>query len=172
MVRLIIERPMAEIQPLSSAFGAQTPLVSSNWLSSHSMSSCHVNIYTPKALFPLPRSHPLLSTRRYLLSDCSSVFSLSVICFLYQQISSTFCVSTFVWVVMLIFEILPFFLALAAVNATPHEKRQAVTERITPTAAAPPTCSDTYSGSFGIAVKNVTSTAGKAKRQVATQASE
>ena len=73
---------------------------------------------------------------------------------------------------MLILKIVPFFLALAVVDAGPHEKRQAVTERITPTAAAPPTCSVTYSGSFGIAVKNVTSTAGNAKRQVASQAPE
>lgn len=60
-------------------------------------------------------------------------------------------------------------LALAAiVKASPFP--QAVTSAISPTDSAPPGCSPTFSGSFGIAVMNVSSSS-MAKRQV-TQLSE
>jgi hypothetical protein len=49
-------------------------------------------------------------------------------------------------------------LAVAGVNAMPNNilARQGVTAKISPSAAAPSGCSQTYSGSFGIAVMNVT----------------
>ncbi|KAL9125187.1 MAG: hypothetical protein Q9217_005571 [Psora testacea] len=61
-------------------------------------------------------------------------------------------------------------LTLAAfANTTPLiEKRQAVTEKISPTGATPPGCTGSFSGSFGIAVQNVTTSA-NAKRQAPTQ---
>lgn len=61
------------------------------------------------------------------------------------------------------------FLAVAAVvKASPFP--QAVTAAISPTGSAPPCCTPSYSGSFGIAVMNV-STSAMPKRQV-TQLSE
>lgn len=49
-------------------------------------------------------------------------------------------------------------LAAAGVNAMPNNlfARQAVTSKISPTASAPSGCIVNYSGSFGIAVMNIT----------------
>ena len=47
--------------------------------------------------------------------------------------------------------------------------RQAVTEAIAPSAAAPPGCSASVAGSFGIAVQRLS---GNEKRQAATQIAE
>lgn len=58
--------------------------------------------------------------------------------------------------------------AVAVVKASPFP--QAVTAAISPTGSAPPGCSPTFSGSFGIAVMNV-STSAVQKRQV-TQLTE
>lgn len=58
--------------------------------------------------------------------------------------------------------------AVAAVKASPFP--QAVTAAISPTGSAPAGCKPTFSGSFGIAVMNVTSSS-VAKRQV-TQKTE
>lgn len=64
------------------------------------------------------------------------------------------------------------FLALAAaVCANPFALPQAVTAAISPTAASPPGCTPSASGSFGIAVQNVSTSASVAKRR-ATQLSE
>lgn len=58
--------------------------------------------------------------------------------------------------------------SVALVKASPFP--QAVTANISPTGAAPPGCSPTFGGSFGIAVMNV-STSAMPKRQV-TQMTE
>jgi hypothetical protein len=48
------------------------------------------------------------------------------------------------------------FAFLGAVSASPFDKRQGVTSAIAPKAAAPSGCSLNYSGTFGIAVMNIT----------------
>ena len=60
----------------------------------------------------------------------------------------------------------------AAVHASPVAIPQAVTAIITPSGSAPPGCTPTYAGSFGIAVMNISTAAGVTKRQAATQRSE
>lgn len=56
-------------------------------------------------------------------------------------------------------------LALAAiVAANPFAFPQAVTEKISPTGAAPPGCKPTLPGSFGIAVSALAPTAAAVKR--------
>lgn len=63
-------------------------------------------------------------------------------------------------------------LALAAsVHANPFAMPQAVTAAVSPSAAPPPGCTPSASGSFGIAVQNVSTSAPVAKRQV-TQLNE
>lgn len=57
---------------------------------------------------------------------------------------------------------------VAAVQANPVALPQAVTAAISPVAPAPPGCSSAVSGSFGIAVHNVSTTAAAAKRQATT----
>lgn len=59
-----------------------------------------------------------------------------------------------------------FLAALAAVEASPVP--QGVTMAMSPSAAAPSGCMPTYSGSFGIAVMNITGSAAA----VATQSAE
>lgn len=60
-------------------------------------------------------------------------------------------------------------LTAAAVQASPLLNiRQGVTDRLTPTAAAPSGYTADYSGTFGIAAENVTSSAAAQKRQVTT----
>lgn len=59
------------------------------------------------------------------------------------------------------------FVLIAAAQANPVAVPQAVTAAISPTAAAPPGCTVAYSGTFGIAVHNVsTSAAANKKREV------
>ncbi|MCJ1378523.1 hypothetical protein MMC17_001622 [Xylographa soralifera] len=63
-------------------------------------------------------------------------------------------------------------LALAAgIHASPIAPRQAVTASIAPPAAAPAGCMPTFTGSFGIAVQNISMPTAAAKRQV-TQISD
>lgn len=63
-------------------------------------------------------------------------------------------------------------LALAnAVYANPVALPQGVTADVSPSAPAPPGCTPSASGSFGIAVQNVSTSAPVAKRQV-TQLNE
>lgn len=52
-----------------------------------------------------------------------------------------------------------FLTALAVVNASPLPYPQAVTDQISPDAPAPSGCTDGYSGTFGVAVMNVTAAA-------------
>ena len=59
---------------------------------------------------------------------------------------------------------------MAAVQANPVALPQAVTAAISPSAPAPPGCTSSAAGSYGIAVHNV-STAAVQKRQV-TEATE
>lgn len=55
----------------------------------------------------------------------------------------------------------------AAVHANPFAMPQAVTEAISPSASPPPGCTPSASGTYGIAVQNVSNTAVQMKRQVA-----
>ncbi|MCJ1231267.1 Mucin-21 [Toensbergia leucococca] len=66
---------------------------------------------------------------------------------------------------------LAIFALAAAVHAKPVALPQAVTAIISPSGAVPSGCSIAVSGSFGIAVQNVSTSAAPAKRQV-TQASD
>ncbi|KAL8769934.1 MAG: hypothetical protein Q9209_004181 [Squamulea sp. 1 TL-2023] len=60
---------------------------------------------------------------------------------------------------------------VAVAQANPFALPQAVTAAISPSAPAPPGCTPSASGSFGIAVQNVSTSAAPAKRQ-ATQLSD
>lgn len=66
--------------------------------------------------------------------------------------------------------ILAVVVLIAAVQANPIAVPQAVTAAISPSAAAPPGCTSAFSGTFGIAVYNLsTSTVANKKRAVTTQ---
>ncbi|KAL8826493.1 MAG: hypothetical protein Q9191_003765 [Dirinaria sp. TL-2023a] len=65
------------------------------------------------------------------------------------------------------------FVLIAAVQANPVAVPQAVTAAISPSVAAPPGCTNAFSGTFGIAVYNLsTSAAANKKREVATQVTD
>ena len=62
-------------------------------------------------------------------------------------------------------------LMAAVVSAVPHAMPQGVTDIITPSSPAPSGCTASYSGSFGIAVSNITATV-PSNVEAASQTSE
>lgn len=62
--------------------------------------------------------------------------------------------------------------AAAAVNASPFQRRAGVTSAMSPTASAPPSCTPSYSGSFGIVNINATAIAGSATGTVSGAVSQ
>ncbi|KAL8637852.1 MAG: hypothetical protein Q9228_004925 [Teloschistes exilis] len=59
-----------------------------------------------------------------------------------------------------------FFALVASVGANPLALPQAVTENVSPTASPPPGCTPSASGTYGIAVQNLSASPTPAKRQV------
>jgi len=59
-----------------------------------------------------------------------------------------------------------FIAAIAAVQASPVPAPQGVTKNISPTVPAPSGCTVSWSGSFGIAVQNLTASGSKSVSQL------